>query len=259
LEANDQPIAAEHNSSSSSDANGPIRTEDILLERLKSAPPVKPQIPPPMLFGIVMITIALGVVVYFISRQPDKYAEDPHAEARKQAAADSSALFAKRMKLQPYLDSVAKLVASDPSNVEYHKEYANALYESNEWGKAQKEYEAYLSSDPKDPDAIIDYAYVLTQSTGDYRKAVDEIEKALKIDPEHVKGLFNAGLLSVQAFPDKKTAIEKSEGYFKRARAAAEKKGETEMVKNIDEVLSEIQKIKSNPNPAPQGGGMPGQ
>ncbi|MBS1903852.1 MAG: tetratricopeptide repeat protein [Bacteroidetes bacterium] len=259
MEANDQPLAADSQSASSSDANEPIRTEDILLERLKSAPPVKPQIPPPMLFGIVMITIALGVIVYFISKTPEKYAEDPHAEARKQAAADSAALFAKRMKLQPYVDSLAKVVASDPANPEFHKEYANALYEANDWQKAQTEYEAYLKGDPKDPDAIIDYAYVLTQTTQDYRRAIDEIEKALKIDPEHVKGLFNAGLLSVQAFPDKKTAIEKSEGYFNRARAAAEKKGETEMVKNIDEVLAEIAKIKSNPNPGGAAGGGMGQ
>lgn len=211
-----------------------------------------------MLFGIVMITIALGVIVFFATTKPDKYAEDPHAEARKQAAADSTALFAKRLKLQPFVDSCAKLVAANPNDPEAHKQYANALYEVSEWPQAQTQYEAYLKSSPKDPDAIVDYAYVLTQTTQDYKLAVETIDKALAIDPEHVKALFNAGLLSVQAYADKTIALEKAEGYFNRARKAAEKKGETEMVKNIDDVLAEIAKIKEEkanggPPPATMG------
>ncbi len=209
-----------------------------------------------MLFGIILVTIALGVVVFFISQKKEEYAKDPHAEARKQAAADSAAMFAKRMQLQPFVDSLARVVAANPNDPEAHKEYANALYEVSDWPKAQVEYEAYLKSDPKDADAMVDYAYVISQTTGDYKRAVGEIDNALKIDPDHVKGLFNAGLMSVQAYPDKKEGLAKSEEYFQRARKAAEKKGETEMVKNIDDVLGEIQKIKSGQS---SGGGMPGQ
>ncbi|HYM19807.1 MAG TPA: hypothetical protein VEW28_02260 [Candidatus Kapabacteria bacterium] len=244
MEAPDLEQRPDEATASSSTASEPIRTEDILLERLKHQAPVKPQLPVPALVGIIIIVIALGAVIALISRTPDKFADDPHAKAREQASADSTEIFAKRLKLQPLVDSLAALVHANPSDNELRLQYANALYEGNFWNDAEHEYQTYLTANPNAIDARIDYAYVLAQTTHDFARAVAEIDKALAIDPTHVKGLFNAGLLAVQAYPDKKVALAKSESYFRRARDAAETQGDSAMLSNIEQILAEIENIK---------------
>ncbi|HET9137468.1 MAG TPA: hypothetical protein VFO76_12605 [Candidatus Kapabacteria bacterium] len=238
-------------SSSAQEPSAPteeIRADHLLLERLKNEPPVKEQLHPTVLIAIIIIVLALGTVVYFAFRQPEKFAENPHAQGHsqgEQAQADSSEVLSKRLHLAPLIDSLHKILEANPNDPKAHLEYANVLYEAELWGEAKSHYEFYLKTDPKATDARIDYAFVIVQTTQDFKRGLAEIEKALAIDPEHVKGLFNAGLFSVQAFDDRKEGIMKSENYFRRSRAAAEKKGETEMVTNIDRVLEEIDKIKT--------------
>jgi tetratricopeptide (TPR) repeat protein len=250
LEAPDLEQRPEQDDTSSSSSE-PVRTEDILLERLKAEAPVKPQLPPGIVVGIVIVVIAVGVIISFISRTPDKFAENPHAKANEQAAADSAAMYSKRMKLQPMVDSLAALVKAHPDDNELRLQYANALYEGNFWDEALPEYEAYVKANPKAVDARIDYAYVIAETSHDFARAVSEIDKALAIDPNHIKGLFNAGLLAVQANPDRKIALAKSESYFRRARAAALKQGDQQMLANIDQILAEIEKVKNEKSDAP--------
>ncbi len=227
----------------------PIRTEEILLERLKNQPAIRTQIGANMLGGIILLVLAAGFIIYLVAHKEDKFADNPHAkqqqEQAQQEAADSAKLASKRATLAPLTDSLKAYLVLHGDDIDAHLHYADALYEGNYWDEAQKEFEIYLAKRPKDADAIVDYAFVMTQTTHDFKGAIDEIEKALKIDPDHVKGLFNAGLLSVQAYDDKNEAISKAESYFKRALAAAEKKGDNEMIPNIKQVLDEIEKIKS--------------
>ena len=230
--------------STSSSASEPIRTEEILLERLKNEAPVKAQLPRGAVAGIVLVVIALGVVIALISRTPDKYAEDPHAKARQEPTVDSE-MYSRRLKIQPTVDSLASLVRSHPEDNELHLQYANALYEGAFWDEALPEYESYLKTNPKAVDARIDYAYVIAETSHDFARAVGEIDKALAIDPNHIKGLFNAGLLAVQANPDRKIALQKSESYFRRAKVAALKQGDETMLSNIEQILSEIEKLRT--------------
>ncbi len=142
------------------------------------------------------------------------------------------------------LDSLQKAVAAHPDDIDAHLLYANTLYEAAFWEEAKAQYEIYLAARPRDTDARVDYSFVLTQVTHNFKQAIDEIEKALAIDPDHIKGLFNAGLLAVQAYSSREEGLAKSEYYFKRAKAAAIKKHETEMLSNIQQILDELEKMK---------------
>jgi tetratricopeptide (TPR) repeat protein len=221
------------------------RVEDILLERLKNEPKIAPQIGRPLLAAILLCTLVLGTVIYFVSHKPDKFADDPHKAGNVQAATDSSAINSKRLKLAPLTDSLLGSIAANPGNVEAHLMLANVYYECEFWDKAKTEYEFFLAKNPEDVDARVDYAFTLAQTTGNYKASVEEIKKALKYDPEHVNALFNAGILSIRAnMDDRKKAVTDATPFFNRALAAAKKQHNDKMAEQITKVMAELEKLQ---------------
>ncbi len=221
------------------------RIEDILLERLKNEPEVAPQISKPVLFAILFAILAFGTAIYFISRSPEKFAENPHQAQEQQGSADSSEMYSKRMKLQPLIDSLQGVIAINPNDEQTHLMLGNVYYEGELWDKAKPEYEFFLNKHPENPDARVDYAYVISQTTGDYKAAVEEIKKALKYEPEHVNALFNAGILTIRAnLDDKKKAVRDASPYFQRALDAAKKQHNDKMAEQIGKVMAELEKLQ---------------
>jgi tetratricopeptide (TPR) repeat protein len=242
-------VSAESNPSSSNE-NKPARIEDILLERLKNEPKTAQQISPIVLIAILIGVIGIGVGIYFISLRPEKFAVNPHAQEDQKAAQDSSLMYSKRLKFQPMMDSLTNVIAVDPNNDEAHLMLANVYYETEFWQKAKPEYELYLSKHPEDVNARVDYAYVIAQSTGDFKAAVTEINKGLKYEPEHVNALFNAGLLSIQAnLDDKKKAITEATSYFSRALSAAKRQGDDKMADQIGQILAKLKEPEKSSEP----------
>jgi cytochrome c-type biogenesis protein CcmH/NrfG len=241
-------LSAEEQTSSPNENTPPsTRIEDILLDRLQNEPKIAPQISRPILFIIIIVILGLGTGIYFFTRLPDKFAANPHQPQEQETASDSSAMYSKRMKLQPMIDSLQGVLAQNPSDDESHLALANVLYECEFWNKARTEYETYLKNHPDDPDARVDYAYVLVQITGDFKASVKEIDKALKYDPEHVNALFNAGILTIRAdMNDRKKAVADATPYFKRALAAAKKQGNDKMAEQIGKVMDELEKLKED-------------
>jgi len=240
--------AQESTSSSNEIQQSSTRIEDILLERLKNEPKVAKQIGKPVLFAILIIILALGTVIYFISRNPEKFAENPHQEQSKQAVADSSEIYAKRMKLAPILDSLLGVITANPDNYEAHLMLANVYYEDELWEKAKPEYEIFLGKNPDDVDARVDYGLVIAQTSGDFQAAVDEIKKALKKNPEHVNALFNAGIMTIQAnLNDKKKGISEALPYFTQALAAAKKQHNDKMADQIEKIMNAVEEMKDSP------------
>jgi tetratricopeptide (TPR) repeat protein len=234
-------VSADENPSSSVDDNKPQRVEDILLERLKNEPKTNPQISPIILSAIIFGVIAIGIGIYFLSLHPEKYLPNPHEEEAKPTAQDSSEVYSKRLKFQPMMDSLTAVITTNPNNDEAHLMLANVYYETEFWQKARTEYEWFLGKHPDAADARVDYAYVIARSTGNFKAAVAEINKALKYDPEHVNALFNAGLLSIQANLDnKKKAVAEATSYFTRALAAAKKQSDDKMVEQIGKLLAKL-------------------
>ncbi len=240
--------AEEQTSSSNENKPPPTRVEDILLERLKNEPKIAAQVGLPILFAIIAAVLGIATAIYFFSRKPDKYAANPHQPQEQQSAADSSAMYAKRMKYQPLIDSLLGVIAVNPNDDQTHLMLGNVYYESEYWEKAKSEYEYFLNKHEDDVDARVDYAYVLAQTTGDFKASVEEINKALKYDPEHINALFNAGILTIRAdVDDRKKAAEDAMPYFTRALAAAQKQHNDKMAEQIKKVTDELEKLKDAP------------
>jgi tetratricopeptide (TPR) repeat protein len=121
---------------------------------------------------------------------------------------------------------------------------ANIYYDAEMWGKAEPLYTQYLAKEPQDVDARVDYAFVIAQTTGDFKRAIAEIEKGLKYEPDHVHALFNAGILSLrETTDDKHTSVGAAKEYFLRAKRSALVK-DPKMAEQIDQVLEEIRKVE---------------
>lgn len=242
------------NSRQESGANAaplPKRDDDILLDRLKHEPPLKPQAPLSLTLGIVAGALALGTVLYFAFRKPETYLQDTPPLAQ-QHHNDSSALSGKRSHLAPIIDSLETAMRNGHDDVQAALALANLYYDGEYWDRALAAYEHYLDHAPDNVDARIDYAFAITQVSGDFKLAISEIEKGLAVNPEHVQGLFNAGILSLRAnINDKAAALSSARAYFDRAKKAAAKQGNTQMSGQIDEILKEMERVEKEPTSSP--------
>lgn len=226
------------------DVKPPLRDDDILLDRLKKSPPLKRQAPLPLTIGIIAGALALGVILFFVFRNPEVYQSTSPQLGNPHGHADTSMLATKRMRLAPLIDSL-EIAARGHDNPATELALANAYYDAEYWDKALALYEHYLEHVPTDVNARIDYAFSITQLSGDFTLAIAEIEKALQFDPDHVQGLFNAGILSLRAnINNKEAALSSARKYFMRAKAAATKQGNAQMSAQIDEILKEMEIVE---------------
>ncbi len=162
---------------------------------------------------------------------------------------DSSESAVRRSKYTPLHDSLRKVLDANPSDIEARLAIANILYDMQIWDEAKQEYELYLAVRPADVNARVDYAFIVAQLTHDYKRAIEEVKKGLAIDPEHVKGLFNAGIYAFQAYNSKEEKVLEAEYYFKHAKAAAIKQHEVELFPKIEQVIKELEQYKNDNDP----------
>ena len=242
-----EPDDIERNSRRSGDDKPPLRRDDdILFDRLKGAPPLKQQAPLSLTIGIIAAALALGVVLFLVFQNPEVFKSTSPQLGNPHDHADTNMLATKRMRLAPLIDSL-EIAARGHDNPQTELALANAYYDAEYWDKALALYEHYLEHVPSDVNARIDYAFSITQLSGDFNLAIAEIEKALAFDPDHVQGLFNAGILSLRAnINDKEVALSSARKYFMRAKAAAAKQGNTQIGGQIDEILKEMEIVEKS-------------
>ncbi len=210
-----------------------LSTDEILLDRLQNEPPEKQPLPIRSIAVLFVAIIAIAFGVFQITSRPDKYA--PGHEV------DTTALLQKRLFYQHIVDSLQMQIVQHPSNIDYHLELADALYDAGEWSESKKEFETYLAVKPSDADARVDYSYAIAQDNGDLNAAIAEIDTALTYHPDHLNALINAGIMSAQLVTDTNhaTALARSKDYFERARAVAEK-SHPDIARRIDTLIMEI-------------------
>jgi tetratricopeptide (TPR) repeat protein len=224
-------------------SSGPIRTEDLLLQRLLNSPKVPTQLSTPALILILLAIFAIGVGVYFTTRLPEKFAATQPTADNSQAP-DSTELFQHRTLAQPRLDSLKGVLQANPSDSGAMIELANVNFDLQYWPEAYHAFDAYLKLHPKDQDARVDYATTVDKVENNTQAAINQIEKVLEENPTHIRALFNAGILSLKSTGDKNHAEElaKAKDYFERARHAAETQ-DTSVIPTIDKILSEIESV----------------
>ena len=187
----------------------------------------------------------LGVLTYFLTINPEKFAKNPHQETS--ASADSSKIVALREKYQPVIDSLEHKIVIDPNDFSSHLLLADYLSDCEYWDRAKEQFDIYLRAKPEDADARVDYALVITQMTGDFDAGIEEIERALKYDPDHIKALFNEGMLTlgrIQTSHDadvKTKAIALAIPYFRKALASAKKQQDEKTTQQISQILEKLE------------------
>jgi hypothetical protein len=222
-----------------------LRAEEIILERLVNAPAIKPQAPISVSLIVIAIILGIGYILFVTFDKPDEFANVPPPEANPHAApVDSSELNSKRLRFQKEIDSLESVLESHPEDDMAMLHLGNRYYDVENWSKAMPLYGAYLQAHPEDINARVDFAFVIAQTSGDYSRAVNEIEKGLKQDPNHINALFNAGILSLRAnMNNKDLALKTARRYFKRAQTIAQTEN-PQMAAQINEILTEMDNVE---------------
>jgi len=87
-----------------------------------------------------------------------------------------------------------KLVQSNPKDRQAWVQLGNDYFDSKQQQKSIDAYARALELDPNDPNVLTDQG-VMYREIGAFDRAIENFEKAGKVDPKHVQSLFNLGVV----------------------------------------------------------------
>ncbi|MGB5530269.1 MAG: tetratricopeptide repeat protein [Ignavibacteriaceae bacterium] len=120
-------------------------------------------------------------------------------------------------------------VKSNPDDMESTLHLAHLQQDSKLFEKAISNYKKYLIKNPENADARVDMG-ICFYNLGDYTTAINEMESALKYQPEHQIACLNLGIVNLTA-----QNIEESKEWFKKT---IELNPESEAGKRAQELLN---------------------
>lgn len=109
------------------------------------------------------------------------------------------------------INELKSIVDKNPNDANSILELANLRFDSGFFEDAAKNYQQYLSIEPKNPDARIDMA-VCFYNLQQFDRAEAEILEALKFAPKHQTGFLNLGVINLA-----KQNLEKAKEWFNKA------------------------------------------
>jgi tetratricopeptide (TPR) repeat protein len=113
----------------------------------------------------------------------------PHTHEEQPVGANLQAL--------PQIEDMERRVAANPNDHQLLLQLSNLLHDSRFYDKAIQRYSEYLKKNPRDVDARVDLGicYYETDRTAE---AKQQMLKALEIDPKHLLGNFNLGIVHLR-------------------------------------------------------------
>ena len=225
-----------------------------LLERFEREPTTMPPAAPyQVTIGILLAVVLVAMGMFLLTQKEEKFAEGrpeaAHGEHHEgdghdhgvTSAQDSIQMLEQMAILNGRIDSIEHHLEANPTDDSARINLATALSIKGDYPKAKTIYEAHLAKHPNDADVRVDYASVVIETTNDPKAGMAELERAIQIDPQNAKALFNAGILSLQLQDDHNSGFAKSREYLKRAKAASLKDNPT-FAGQIDMLLAEMDK-----------------
>ena len=109
-----------------------------------------------------------------------------------------------------------KMVAKDPKNYQAWLQLANDYFDTEQPQKAVNAYGKALELDANHqntPNVLTDQG-VMYRKMGLFDKAIDNFEKASKLDPKHTQSLFNLGVVYANDLKQKDKAIDAWQRYL---------------------------------------------
>lgn len=102
-----------------------------------------------------------------------------------------------------------KIVAQEPNNYQAWVQLGNDYFDTEQPQKAVNAYAKALAIDPKNqntPNVLTDQG-VMYRKMGLFDKAIENFDKASKLDPKHTQSLFNLGVVYANDLRQKDKAI----------------------------------------------------
>jgi TolA-binding protein len=94
------------------------------------------------------------------------------------------------------INEIEAQLKTNPGNSELRLQLAHTQNDAGFFSKAIENYKKYLEKNPKDADARIDMG-VCYYNLHDYPTAINEMEEALKYQPNHQIGILNLGIVNL--------------------------------------------------------------
>lgn len=135
-----------------------------------------------------------------------------------------------------------KVVAQDPKNYQVWVQLGNDYFDTEQPQKAVNAYSKALALEPNHqntPNVLTDQG-VMYRKMGLYDKAIDNFERASKLDPKHTQSLFNLGVVYANDLKQKEKAIAAWQRYL-----------------TLDAMSPQGQQVKSMVDELKAGGGPP--
>ncbi len=135
---------------------------------------------------IVVLTLVIGVLVGILVSKGGK---SPGVSRQT-----SSAPAAPAVNLQQEIKLLEEMVAKDPSNRNAWVELGHKYFDSDNPMKAVEAYNRALELDANDPNVLTDQG-VMFRRLGWFDRAIENFEKANRLNPSHPQSLYNLGVV----------------------------------------------------------------
>lgn len=121
-----------------------------------------------------------------------------------------------REQLMKQLAELEQVVTREPGNLAALVQLGNGYFDTGNFEKAIDSYEKALKIEPRDPDVITDLG-VAFRRTKRPQESVNAFRRALEVDPKHPQALFNLGLVLRDDLKDPGGALKAWEMFLERA------------------------------------------
>jgi Flp pilus assembly protein TadD len=171
------------------------------------------------LFGIV----ALVLIVAELQKAP----AGPPRMTPSTASVENQAA---NMEALQHLKELEDQVKANPNDYKLLLDLANHLHDNRFWDKAIASYKKYLTKNPKDANARVDFG-ICYKENGDLASAKREMESVLKDEPNHMNAKFNLGIVALASGD-----LETSNDWFKKVVA---QDGQSEVGQRAKQLLAQ--------------------
>ena len=152
--------------------------------------------------AVVLVLGLLGGYLLHSSGTP----QENSAPAPSAASLPASSMPSPAQMLATETQPLLARLQSHPKDVEALIGLGNDYYDASQWNEAIGYYQRALNETPSNPDVRTDMGIAYFYS-GDADRALQEFDRALKADPQHVQTLFNVGVVKLNGKNDPKGAI----------------------------------------------------
>lgn len=174
------------------------------------------------MYLLVGVALIVGVLVGILVSKGKQGTPAPQIASPQAPAVNS----------QQQIQMLQGLVKSEPGNRNAWVELGNNYFDANQPMQAVEAYAKALELNPNDPNVLTDQG-VMFRQLGWFDKAIDNFNRAGKLDPNHLQSLYNLGIVYRYDLNDFPKAVQAWKRYLQLAPPgpAAEKlRGEVEMM-----------------------------